>query len=55
MLDDLAWAVFITEWATCKIYKEAIESKEPACCVWYMDNVILGDKTVRDCPYYHNS
>ena len=33
----------------CKIYKNMIESKEPACCSWYIDNVVLGTKTVDEC------
>ena len=34
----------------CKIYQKAI--KEGGCCVWYMDNVVLGNKNVNDCEIY---
>ena len=37
---------------TCKIGKEIEKSTEPACCIWYMDNVVLGDKNVNDCEIY---
>lgn len=37
---------------TCKIRKEIEKSTEPACCMWYMDNVVLGDKNVNDCEIY---
>lgn len=37
---------------TCKVKKYTTESKEPACCVWYMENVVCGDKSVEDCPVY---
>ena len=34
---------------TCKIYKEMPDG---ACCIWYMDNVVCGDKTSEDCTEY---
>lgn len=34
---------------TCKI---AHETPDMACCAWYIDNVVCGDKTTRDCPHY---
>lgn len=37
---------------TCKIMKESCESKEPACCAWYMDNVVLCNKSVEDCDCF---
>ena len=37
---------------TCKIQQLVIASEEPACCEWYMDNVICGDKNPEDCPVY---
>ena len=37
---------------TCKIRKEIEKSAEHACCIWYMDNVVLGDKSVHDCEIY---
>ena len=36
---------------TCKIYKMA-QSQSLACCIWYMDNVVLGNKKVEDCTDY---
>lgn len=36
----------------CKVMKEVAKSKEPACCKWYMDNVVCGDKSVDDCENY---
>ena len=35
---------------TCKIYKKA--RRENGCCIWYMDNVVCGDKSAKDCPEY---
>ena len=37
---------------TCKVQKYITESKEPACCIWLLDNVVCGDKSVDDCPEY---
>ena len=37
---------------TCRIKKEIEKSTEPACCKWYMDNVVFGDKNVSDCEIY---
>lgn len=37
---------------SCKIRKEIEKSTEPACCIWYMDNVVLGDKSIDDCEIY---
>ena len=37
---------------SCKIRKEIEKSTEPACCIWYMDNVVLGNKNVNDCEIY---
>jgi hypothetical protein len=34
---------------SCKIYKEMPEN---ACCAWYMDNVVLDNKTTEDCTEY---
>ena len=33
----------------CKLYNEMPES---ACCAWYLDNVVFGDKTLEDCSIY---
>lgn len=35
---------------TCEIHKKAV--KENGCCVWYMDNVVCGNKSVKNCPIY---
>ena len=37
---------------TCLIYKKMEESDEPCCCIWFIDNVVLGDKSVDDCKEY---
>lgn len=34
---------------TCKIHKEM---PALACCAWYIDNVLLGNKTPEECPKY---
>ena len=36
---------------TCEIYKKT-QSQPLACCIWYMDNVVLGNKKVEDCTDY---
>jgi hypothetical protein len=28
------------------------EAPEGACCAWYIDNVVCGDKTTKDCTEY---
>ena len=35
---------------TCKIYHKT--KNKCACCKWYMDNVVLGNKSVKDCTEY---
>lgn len=35
---------------TCII--DAKARKENGCCIWYMDNVVCGDKSVNDCSEY---
>ena len=37
---------------TCDIQREVDASDAPACCPWYMNNVVCGDKTVQECPMY---
>ena len=34
---------------TCEVMKRIKASNEPACCVWYIDNVVCGDKSVENC------
>lgn len=38
--------------ATCKVNKRISKSKQPACCKWYMDNVVILGKSVKDCTDY---
>lgn len=33
----------------CGIFIRAMASTEPACCKWYIDNVVCGDKSLEDC------
>lgn len=35
---------------TCKNYQDATQSEDPACCAWYLDNVMCGEKYPDDCP-----
>lgn len=37
---------------TCKIEQSIQESNEPACCAWYMDNVVIGGLSVDRCTVY---
>lgn len=37
---------------TCEVMKRIEASNEPACCMWYIDNVVCGDKSVKDCTVY---
>ena len=37
---------------TCKIFAQMKKSNEPCCCIWFMDNILLGDKTIDDCTEY---
>lgn len=36
----------------CKVMQEIKESKGPSCCIWYMDNIVCGNKSVKECPEY---
>ncbi len=36
----------------CKVQTRVNGSKEPACCKWFMDNIVIGDKSVEDCDAY---
>ena len=36
----------------CKVQMRVNESDEPACCKWFMDNVVIGGKSVEDCDVY---
>ena len=35
---------------TCKIYNKTVNKY--ACCKWYMDNVVGGNKSTKDCTEY---
>lgn len=37
---------------TCKIEMSIRNSNEPACCAWYMDNVVIGGIPVDRCSAY---
>ena len=37
---------------TCEVMKRIEASKEPACCVWLMENVVCGNKSVEECDAY---
>lgn len=37
---------------TCAVMKRAQESEEPACCAWFIENVVCGTKSVNDCTEY---
>lgn len=37
---------------SCKIEMSIRKSKEPACCKWYMDHVVINDESVDDCTEY---
>lgn len=37
---------------SCIVWQMARESNEPACCAWYMENVVCGEKSVDDCDEY---
>lgn len=39
----------------CKVKMRANESNEPACCKWFMDNVVIGGKSVEDCDVYETA
>lgn len=36
----------------CKVQMRVNESDEPACCKWFMDNVVIGGKSVEACDVY---
>lgn len=36
----------------CKIQKSVNESKEPACCAWFMENVVCMGKSIDECTEY---
>ena len=38
----------------CDIYHSSTISKEPACCAWYLENVVIKDIPVTKCPLKSN-
>lgn len=38
---------------TCKVEASILKSNEPACCAWYMDNVVIGGVSVDSCTAYN--
>ena len=37
---------------TCRVNQRVAKSKEPACCVWFLNNVVILGKSAKDCPDY---
>lgn len=37
---------------TCRTFHDVNSSAEPACCKWFMDNVVILGKPVDDCTEY---
>ena len=37
---------------TCKVYEEVCKSEVPACCKWFLDNVVIGVDSVENCTDY---
>jgi hypothetical protein len=37
---------------TCKVEASIRKSNEPACCAWYLENVVVGGASVNKCPVY---
>ena len=36
----------------CKVHDEMNKSEQPACCAWFIINVVCGDKTIEECTAY---
>ena len=49
-IGDMVSAVDAFKCKTCKIYNKTVNKY--ACCKWYMDNVVCGNKDVKDCTEY---
>ena len=50
-IGDMESAVVVSKRCkTCKTYHKTINKF--ACCKWYMDNVVCGNKSVKDCTEY---
>lgn len=37
---------------TCKVHGEVCKSEVPACCKWYLDNVVICGDSVENCTEY---
>ena len=37
---------------TCKVNRRIEQSKTPACCKWYLENIVILGKSVKDCTDY---
>lgn len=37
---------------TCKVEESIVNSNIPACCKWYMENVVIGGRSEDDCTMY---
>ena len=48
--DMVVVAVVSERCKTCKIYHKTMN--KIACCKWFMDNVICGNKSEKDCTEY---
>lgn len=38
--------------ATCQVRCDIDKSEEPACCKWFLDNVVIGGDSVKNCTEY---
>lgn len=36
----------------CQTKIDEANSKEPACCVWYMEHVVINGENIEDCTEY---
>lgn len=36
----------------CKVFQDILESDVPACCMWFMDNVVICGDSVENCTEY---
>lgn len=39
----------------CIIMKQINNSAELSCCIWYMDNVVCGNKSIEECTDFKES
>ena len=43
---------FVCKCNSCKIEMDVRNSDTPACCAWFLENVVVNGKDVKDCPVY---